>query len=361
MITYCLIYIPFILSSYFDFHNYNYQTKKEIIWIWVIILTTFWSLRWECGTDWDNFYSVFQGSFLNNIFTFTRGLSEPVEPGFIFINAIIKAFGGNYTIFLLLFNFAILYCFAKFSLKYTHYPIISFIYIIISLGIIFPNRQALAMGISMYSIPYLLNNKFKKFLAIILIASTLHISILFLLPFYWFNKIKLNIKYTILLYCISFGSGHFLPNIVDFILAYINIPLLTIRLNSYANTVSSIDEDFSSRSIMSLLLSISYIVAFLIKKYNTSPNKLHRYSFNGYLSMELIRNIFMETMRDLMRLELYFRPYAAVLISGLFGDSKNSKYNNVVFVVFSILMFYFFMKTLTGTFTTEYIPYKSIF
>lgn len=361
MITYCLIYIPFILSSFFDFYNYSNKTKKEIIWTWVFVLTAFWGLRWECGTDWENFYSVFQGSFLNNIFTFTRGLSEPIEPGFVFMNAIIKALGGNYTIFLLIFNFLILYFFAKFSLKYTPYPIISFIYIVISLGVIFPNRQALAMGISMYSIPYLLNRNFKKFFIIVLIASTLHISTLFLLPFYWFNRIKLNIKYTILLYGISFGFGYLLPSIFEFILAYINIPILTIRLNTYANTVSSIDEDFSSRGAMSLLLSIGYIIAFLIKKYNKSSAKLYRYSFNGYLSMELIRNVFMETMRDFMRLELYFRPYAAILISNLFGDSKNNKYKDIVFILFSILMLYFFLKTLTGTFMDEYIPYKCIF
>ena len=100
MIPYCIIYIPFILSSIFDFDRTSENTKRKIVWLWVCILTVFWGIRWNCGTDWDNFYDVFQGSDFSNIFTFTRGMAEPIEPGYVLLNALVKSLGGNYSCFL---------------------------------------------------------------------------------------------------------------------------------------------------------------------------------------------------------------------------------------------------------------------
>ena len=115
MIPYCIIYIPFILSSIFDFDRTSENTKRKIVWLWVCILTVFWGIRWNCGTDWDNFYDVFQGSDLSNIFTFTRGMAEPIEPGYVLLNALVKSVGGNYSCFLFVFSFLILYCLARIS------------------------------------------------------------------------------------------------------------------------------------------------------------------------------------------------------------------------------------------------------
>ena len=69
----------------------------------------------------------------------------------------------------------------------------------------------------------------------------------------------------------------------------------------------------------------------------------------------------METMRDFMRLELYFRPYASILLSNAFGNFSKTKYKYISGIIFVSLMFYFFVKTLTGTFAETYFPYKTIF
>ena len=99
----------------------------------------------------------------------------------------------------------------------------------------------------------------------------------------------------------------------------------------------------------------------MVKKYYNDRGKLLSYSFHGFLAMEMIRNIFMQTMRDLMRLELFFRPYTAILYAVSFGELKYSKYKYVCYLVFILLMFYYFFKMLTGVFSTEYLPYKTIF
>lgn len=362
MIPYCIIYIPFILSSIFDFDRTSENTKRKIVWLWVCILTVFWGIRWNCGTDWDNFYDVFQGSDLSNIFTFTRGMAEPIEPGYVLLNALVKSVGGNYSCFLFVFSFLILYCLARISFKFTSYPLISFIYLVISLGVIFPSRQALAMGISSYAIPFLIKRRFIKYCFPILIGATIHISTLLLLPFYFINPSKVGKWLIGGLYILSFSLGNWLPSIIGSVLN-LNLlgPLISIRLNSYSQTVSSIDEDFSSRGTMSIMLSLMFLLYFMVKKYYNDRGKLLSYSFHGFLAMEMIRNIFMQTMRDLMRLELFFRPYAAILYAVSFGELKYGKYKYVSYLVFILLMFYYFFKMLTGVFSTEYLPYKTIF
>lgn len=362
MITYCIIYIPFILSSIFDFNSNNEKTKGKIVWLWVFVLTVFWGIRWNCGTDWENFYDVFKESDLNNVLTFTRGMAEPIEPGYVLLNAIVKSVGGNYSCFLLLFSFLVLYCLARISIKHTNYPLISFIYLVISLGVIFPSRQALAMGISSYAIPFLIKRKFVKYCFCILIAATIHISVLVLIPFYFLNFSKMKVWIIGGLYILSFSIGNWLPAVIESVLN-LNLlgPLISIRLNSYSQTVSSIDEDFSSRGIMSIMLSLMFLFYFMKRKYYNSKERLLNYSFYGFFVMEVIRNVFMQTMRDLMRLELFFRPYAAVLYATAFGELKYGKYKYISYFLFILLMCYYFFKMLTGVFSTEYLPYKTIF
>lgn len=361
MIYYC-IYIPFILLSLLDFTNLSLNSKRTLIHFFVFVLTSFWGIRWDCGTDWSHFLEVFQASRMDNIFTFDQGVGEPMEPGFIFLNALVKLLGGNYTCFLLIFNFLVLICFARFSLKYTKYPLLSFVYTIISLGIIFPNRQALAMGITSFSICYLLKRSFVKYCIPILLASTIHVSAIIMIPLYPLFSLKTKPWMIFIIYLISLEIGTILPLIFDSI---INLgvfgSLISVRLISYSQTVSSIGDDFSSRGLTSFILSFSYLSFFVLKKMYCSPIKLWHYSFNGFLIMELIRNIFMETMRDFMRLELYFRPYASILLSNAFGNFSKTKYKYISGIIFASLMLYFFIKTLTGTFAETYFPYKTIF
>lgn len=361
---YILIYLPFILSCFLDSKKKSIKTKTHICLFWVFILSLFWGLRWECGTDWEQFHDTYYQCHFYNIFDFDRGNYEPLEPGYVFINAIFNTFHLPYTIFLLFISFYILYLWMRFCVKYSEYPIISFIYFVISLGIFFPTRQALAMAILTLAYKYIIYKSFYKFSLIVLIAASIHTSALLGFILYLLPMMKLSKSLIVCLYLITFSLGNILPSVMNWFLSSLGGigSLIIIRLESYTQVVSSMGDDFSTRGIMSYLLSISFIFLFVLKKYNSSTNTLIKASFNGYLAMEMIKSVFANIMRDLMRLELFFRPSASIMIGQFFGEYNRNK---VLFYlsrgIFACLMFYFFYKMLFGYFSSLYLPYKSVF
>ena len=361
---YYIIYIPFILCGCFDTEDLSQKQKKIICYFWVVVLTLFWGLRWDCGTDWQQFHDDYYLSHFKNVFSFDRGLSEQLEPGYVFINAIFNEVGVEYSVFLLFFSFLISFFFARFCLAYSKWPIMSFVYLILSMGIIFPNRQALAAAILTLGTKFIFQGNYKsffRFLFVVIIASSIHTSALFGIILFVIPKIILTLKKLLIVAFLVGVILFFLPSIMDYFVDITSSYLLISgRLESYTNLVSSMGEDFSSRGIMSYALSLFFLLAYLLKKYNVSTDKVKLTFFNGYIVQESIRYVFADLRRDFMRLEFYFHPYSTSLACELFGSSSSLKEKILLRLVYMALMIYFFYKMLTGIFVDLYIPYNSI-
>ncbi len=364
MFIYYLIYIPFILCGILDTKNLSKPRKEKICYFWAGILTLFWGLRWKCGTDWDQFHDDFYLLTFKNMFSFDRGMSEPLEPGYAFLNAFLHELGFGYTVFLLLFSFFILFIYAKFCLKYSSYPIMSFIYLVISLGVFFPGRQALATAIPLLGMKYVFEGSLKsfmKFMCFVVIASTIHTSALCTILFFPLARLKFSLKSLTAFVVGILVFILFIPQFIEFALSQLTgIPLIAVRLASYSNTVSSMGEDFSTRGLMSYSLTVFFLLSCLINKYYKSNNKTVRFFFSGFLVQESIRYAFAETMRDLLRLEAYFHPFSAVLICDIIGKGIGRKGSLLLRIFFVILMVYYIHKMLNGVFKIAYVPYNTI-
>ena len=364
MLIYYLLYIPFILCSILDTKELSKQRKEQICYFWVGILTLFWGLRWKCGTDWKQFHDDFYLLTFKNMFSFDRGMNEPLEFGYAFLNAFLHELGFSYTVFLLLFSFLILFIYAKFCLKYSSYPIMSFIYLVISLGVFFPGRQALATAIPLIGMKYVFEGSLKsflKFMCFVVIASTIHTSALCTILFFPLARLKLSLKSLIIFIVALLVAIQYIPQFIEFALDHLTgIPLITVRLANYSNSVSSMGDDFSTRGLMSYSLTAFFLVSCIINKYYQSKDKTIRFYFNGLLTQESIRYAFAETMRDLLRLEAYFHPFSAVLICDFIGKGISKKGSFLLRIFFIILMAYYLYKMLNGVFMIAYVPYKTI-
>ena len=364
---YYLIYIPFILSSFLDIPNFSLKFRQKLCWIWVIILTLFWGLRWRCGTDWYNFFDYYQWSHLNNVFTFDRGMGEPLEWGFVLLNAIFHDLGLSYTIFLLFFSFAILALFAKFCISNLDYPLIGFVFIIATMAPIFPTRQALALGIICLGYKYINQTSWRsffKFAILVLIASFIHTSALLAIIVYFIPKIKLNMYLALSLLIGSMFIGNFLSSFFEYVINKFTFlgSIVLIRLSTYTNQeTSSVGEGVFDRGIMSYMLSLFYFFLFVYRRYNRSIFQNFRGTFNCYTVKEVIRNIFSQTMQDMSRLGNYFLPsvYWGTIEVFVSFETSTRKY---IFVrlLFNALMLYFFYRQLNGAYVHEYLPYNSI-
>lgn len=361
---YYILYIPFILCGFVDTSKMLQRTKRNIIYFWVFILTLFLGLRWKCGTDWQNYYDIYYGSHFSNIFTFDRGHNEPLESGFVFINAIFNDLGFHYTFFLLLTSFVILLSFARFSLIYSKFPIMTFVYIVLSTGCFNFSRQTLTAAIILMGFKYVLSDSVRskvKYIILVLIASTIHTSTIFGLLIMFLPKIRFKIKNLIIISLIVSMIVLYLSNIIEYILLQTTqIPIIYSRFYAYVNSVSSMGDDFSQRGLLSLVMTAFFFVSFLIcKYYNDEKDKL-RIFFNGYVIQEGIRLLFANTMRDFMRLELFLHPFSAAITCNFLGNGYSKRFRIIWRLFYLFLMIYFFERMLHGVFSDAYLPYRSI-
>lgn len=175
MFIYFLIYIPFVLSAYFDFVKTSQKIKNTILYFWLVVFTLFRGLRWKIGTDWEQFFEVYSHSKWDNIFSYYRDewSDKLMDYGYMFINAVFHEAGFPYTIFLLVTNFWIMWCFVDFSKRHSKYPILTLI-MLMNIGIPFPVRQTIAFATSLWGYRFVVEKKWLLFLCAASLASLIH-------------------------------------------------------------------------------------------------------------------------------------------------------------------------------------------
>jgi len=65
-------------------------------------------------------------------------------------------------------------------------------------------RAALAIAIAIYSIKFIYESNIKRYTCYILLASSIHFSILLALPLYWYSHLKINKYYICVLLAVAF-------------------------------------------------------------------------------------------------------------------------------------------------------------
>lgn len=190
-----------------------------VYYITIIVLILLAGLRFQSGLDYSAYINIFKNA--NSIFNIFK--ISKIEPGFNFLawlnNFIFK------TPFTLFFFIALVSIIIKtnFIKKYTPYIFIAFFYYY---SFIFHNSEmgqisnSLAIAILLLSIKYIRKRNFKKFLLIVLIATSIHYSAIVFMMAYLVNYIKLNKKTLLILFIISLIIGMF--NLNSFLLNILN-------------------------------------------------------------------------------------------------------------------------------------------
>lgn len=258
MQLYLIIYLIPIILCLFDTKKTSNSNKKGIVIFLIITLTLFRGLRWETGTDWEQYYDVFYDSKWNNIFLLMRATGTPMEFGYVFFNVFVKSIYDSYSLFLIISNLFILISYYSFSFKYSKYPIITFTTILFSTNF-FPVRQDLAISILLYAYHFLIEKKTKHFFILIFIATCIHnasfvFGILYFLRKSHFSYLK---TYTILISCIVFST---LANkVISFIISYSTFlpPVIAVKLHAYSNLEAT--DGLSQKGIAATILVFIYV------------------------------------------------------------------------------------------------------
>lgn len=200
MDIYYTFYWSIFVTLIFAFSNTKIQ--KKVMWIWCIIFTLFGGLRWNVGGDWEQYYEVFKESSFDNIFTYVKWGGSLMEPGFMFINAVINEFFYEFFIYNLIVVGFGSYTIYKFCMYFCpRHPLMMFCFMGINFAI-FPVRAGLSVYVLIWAYRFVKEQRLKPFLITVVIASLIHQQCVAFLPVYWLGKIKLNLIYATIIFMI---------------------------------------------------------------------------------------------------------------------------------------------------------------
>ena len=171
-------FVNFMSIFFLVFGRIIRQEKNTFIII-TIVLTLFYSIRTDYGSDIPAYINIFQNisySSFSNLFN----PNEHLEPGWIFLNWFFKPIGWQFFLFILtaIQFFTIYFIITRYTEK-KYYWIVFSIYILncnLLLTDLSMIRQALAMHITAWSIPFIIEKKYLKTILILFAATTIHTS-----------------------------------------------------------------------------------------------------------------------------------------------------------------------------------------
>jgi hypothetical protein len=353
-----LIYAVFIFILFSTSLAEFSQSKENRFFVYLFscfIIICLSGLRWNTGTDWLSYYEFFENEENYHLF----------EPGYVLINHLFKQIIDNYSFFLLGTSTLILFLFGKAIFNMSPYPIFS-MFLLISLVLPFWVRQSFSLAVLFLGFYFLSQNSKKKYLFLVLIASTFHYSALIALPFVFFYNSKLSSKVIIISLIVAYSNSqlNLLSNLVDYFLQIIGMDGIVgaAKLANYLET-ETINEniDYGFRNLVSVLNIISYIALFhFFKKKIKFGYETYNIMFNAYFFGSVINLMSMGDIEVFRRFSMFF-SLAPVILFPILIFNIHDKYLKIIFITLvSLISFGRYYGNLSS-YWSEYYPYISIF
>jgi len=316
-------------------------------------------LRWETGTDWDAYLTFFTNS---NIW-----LEESeFEWGFSRVNELVRIHINNFSVLLFILG-AIVFSFqSKAILKLSTYPITSlFILWSVSFGNIFFVRQTLSVVILIYSIKYIQQRFFWRFLLMIGFAMLFHRTAIIFVMAYWVYHLNLRPLTMALYILVSIFLSALIVKVMETFGALMG-GIIESKLNFY---LSDSDSTLGARASLSQIIikgfanKIFIFVAsvLMLKKIDEEDVPI----FRGYLNLYFVGIVLyfctISVSIALVRLSFAYDMVLIFLIPLLFKyiDSFYPR-----FIAFLVLVLYLGARlyiAITASFIDAYIPFRTIF
>lgn len=310
-----------------------------------LIVALFVGLRKDVGTDYESYVDIYNLDYFY------------LEPGFNFIIILFNNWNLNES-WMFMFFAILTYTFYFFTVETNRdiknkYPLVlMFSLLTVSVtcnGI----RQALAAAIFFFSYKFMKEKKCIPFIGLIVIAFMFHKSILFVIPFYFADKIRLNKQLYVLIYVFSF-----IFTSLD--LAEIATPLqFLIKDNTrYMNLV----EENYGQSYLSLGIIVeilSYAIILIVALHN-NMHKNNPMLFNLLFALCVLMN--MRVGASLMsRMMMYFVGFFYISIPYVGNEIKNPKFRRQFYALYIAWFIISNIKYIYWDKVSRMFPYHDVF
>lgn len=304
--------------------------------------------RYKIGTDYDSYLGFFK---LQSVKSVAQTSYTGVEYVYRIITKCISKLTDNFNIYIGIFLFFTLYFFYAFCISQRDRISLFYFtlfYLCILYGMSFNIvRQALAISLCTYALKFFICDQFIKYILIICLAASIHISALVMIPC-WF------IKY------IDKGTLRKLLKalfVIMVVFCVINYKFIISSITSYSGYLNTEGENHYS-SILYLIEKLFFIIP-VIRHRNVLDKQ---YSALLYIILgDLMLCIPMLKVEYLYRIAYYFLPIYGLLIANFINNVGKIKLNKV-YKAYYIIVF-------VGYFVLQYLilrnhgiyPYMSCF
>lgn len=333
--------------------NSKKETKSDKFLIFIFKILTIlplflvMALRYDVGTDYMHTYRERFIMRLNG-----RDLSEIFEFGFVKIIDIVIFFTSNPQWLFVVCS--IIFFVFTFKAIYEQSDNIAYSILILIIGNHFFGamnlvRNFMAISIALYAFKYIKERNFLKFTFFIIIASTIHISVLILYPLYFLYNVKLSRKLVV----------------VIIIMVIIGLPILNNMFRYIIKNFTDYYWYYEKNEVIQLNTDIILNSVLLsIQLYYYSKNKRNDKEYNFYIIIELIclcisiSSYIVPMIRRLIFIPTFLQILYIPSITK-FEKDKKTKFMINLFIIFlfSIVTY----KRVSASGMHNVLPYKTFF
>ena len=355
MSVYICIYFLILLFAI----NRLLSNTKTLLNFLLVIVGIFLCMGYMTGSDWRQYELIYETITLSNFHIDVKGY-EYLYP---ILQLVFKSLGFTFWQFFIIIKlicyFVTIKTLKKYSQNnYTWGLLVFYAVFALDAYIDNPMRNLIASVIFLFSLKYLLSNKLVKYVIMLIIASSFHMSALLLIPIYFIRKIKLKktaiiISLTVLFLIAIVGQSSFRDFLVQFIWG--NSNFISDRfVSSYLH--ESFYED--NKSVISggfIIHSIMFILIFL-KNEEIQKQKYGILIFN-LTFIYMIVYIISFSIWIFFRMRLFF--FIPFCISISYIPVLMKKWHSKLFSISIIIIMSFFTMYSTITESYKYIPYTN--
>jgi hypothetical protein len=306
--------------------------NKFFINILIVMLILFSGLRYGVGVDYFSYMNHFENIFY--------GYDSNLEYGIQVIVQLVNYLGGGTQFIFLIFSAFTIIFFANYIKYNTKNNFISWI-IFISYGTFYLGslnlvKQYIAISIFAFSIKFIIEKSFARYLVAILFASLFHISALILIPFY-----LLRVKFKYYHYIFFALTLYFAIDIFEYI---ISMTKYSIYLDErWANSMNN------NRNIyMSYFFIIISFIILIMSKYINNIKNSQIFINMAYISLVLISlSLIIDYLPNMFfyRINNYFM-ISYIILPNYYLYNVNKLFKIIGFITLVILMYVYFILTI---------------
>ena len=362
---YVLLFVYLYLSCWIESAYKLNPASKILFYISIVAFIALIGLRWETGTDWNSYYLFFDSLTLDWSIIF--GVMH-FDLGYVIINAIVKFFTKDYTLFLISNSIIAIIPLAVLIRKTSPFPNLSLF--IFYTNYLFSqymgsNRRMIAMSLVLWSVYYVAVHKKTKAIVTLIASFLFHRSSIFNACLFAINQRMYSAKRIVLLISVSVFIGILqIPMLImNFIASHAGIlggPMMASMKeyseNGADHLVYGTGNAFLSISL-ALIKRLIFICIYLYVSQKIIIDKLTAFVFNVYIWSIVIYIAFIGSFFQMI--STYWALVEILLVARFYRYMKPQ--GKIAFLSFIGLFGLFQLNNALNIYPDLHIPYQTVF